>query len=308
MVARRRTLLDSELMEAGMNELNCTRRDMLRLAAAGLVSAASLPAQRRQITAREVVERIRQNLGVPWRERTADTFKWGDPDRPITGITCTFMSTLSLLQRSAAAGNSFVITHEPTFWSADDVAADLRDDPVFEHKMAFIEKNRMVVWRFHDHWHARRPDGIFAGWTRRMGWDQYRQSDQRTYVIPETSLAALASEMQRRLNVRSARMVGDPKLKVTRVANGGHYIAQAMAAAQEADVVIGGEVREWETVEYFRDAVAYGHKKGLIVLPHEGGEEAGMEECANWLRGFVTEVPVQFIASGDPFWIPKASA
>jgi putative NIF3 family GTP cyclohydrolase 1 type 2 len=287
-----------------MKHGNWTRRDMGRALLAGLLAAGSARGRRGQITAREVVERIRQNLGVPWRNRTSDTFKWGDPDAPITGITCAFMSTLSLLQRSAQAGNSFVISHEPTFWSADDGAADFRDDPLFERKMAFIEKNRMVVWRFHDHWHARRPDGIFAGWNRRMGWDQYLSNDRRTYVIPETTLEALAKEMQAKLNVRSARMVGDPKLKITRVGHGGHYIAQCMAMAQNVDVVIGSEVREWETVEYFRDAVASGQKKALIVLPHEGGEEAGMEECARWLRGFVTEAPVQFIASGDPFWIP----
>ena len=109
-----------------MNRVNWTRRDIGRLAAAGLVSAVPSRAQRGQITAREVVERIRQNLGFPWGARhTSDTFKVGDPDVPVTGITCTFMSTLSLLQRSAAAGNSFVISHEPTFWSADDVAMDL---------------------------------------------------------------------------------------------------------------------------------------------------------------------------------------
>ena len=126
MAAGGRTLLDSELVEAGMNRVNWTRRDIGRLAAAGLVSAVPSRAQRGQITAREVVERIRQNLGFPWGARhTSDTFKVGDPDVPVTGITCTFMSTLSLLQRSAAAGNSFVISHEPTFWSADDVAMDL---------------------------------------------------------------------------------------------------------------------------------------------------------------------------------------
>ncbi len=282
-----------------------TRRDFGNLAAAGILAARPVKSQHAQITARQVVERIRQNLGIPWRNRTCDTFKWGDPDAPITGITCTFMSTLRLLQRSAAAGNSFVISHEPTFWSADDVAGDLRDDPLFEHKMAFIDKNRMVVWRFHDHWHARRPDGIFTGWNRRMGWEQYLSPDRRnTYFIPETTLEALAKEMQTKLNVRSARMVGDPQLRVRRVVHGGHYIAQSMAAAQDADVVVGGEVREWETVEYFRDVVSSGEKKGLIVLPHEGGEEAGMEECARWVREFVTEVPVQFIASGDPFWVP----
>jgi len=276
---------------------------MGRFAAAGLLATVPALGQRKPITARQVVERIRDNLGIPWRYRTADTFKWGDPDAPITGITCTFTSTYRLLQQSAAAGNSFVITHEPTFWSADDVATGLRDDALFEQKMEFIDQNRMVVWRFHDHWHARRPDGISTGWNHRMGWDQYLSADQRTYVIPETTLEALAKEMESKLGVHSARMVGDPKLKVTRVGHGGHYIAQCMAMAQSVDVVVGGEVREWETVEYFRDAAALGQKKGLIVLPHEGGEEAGMEECARWLKGFVTEVPIQFIASGDPFWI-----
>lgn len=161
-----------------MNNRNWTRRDIGRLAVAGLFAAGSVVRgqQRRQITAREVVERIRRNVGIPWRSHTCDTFKWGDP-----------------------------------------------------------------------------------------------------------------------------------KLKVTRVVDGGHYIAQTMAAAQDADVVMGGDVREWETVEYFRDVVTHGQKKALIVLPHEGAEEAGMEECAIWLQGFVTEVPVQFIASGDPFWIPSTA-
>jgi putative NIF3 family GTP cyclohydrolase 1 type 2 len=285
-----------------MNNSTWTRRDIGRLGLSILLAGVKLPAQtNKKITARDVFERMRQNIGIPWRTRTSDTFKWGDPDAPITGVTCTFMSTLSLLQRSAQAGNSFVISHEPTFWSANDGALELRGDPLLKAKMDFIEKNKMVVMRFHDHWHARRPDGIFAGWNRRMGWDQFESNGQ--YVMPETTLEALAKEMQSKLKLRSVRMVGDPKLKVTRVKSGGHYISQAMTAAQDADVVVGFEVREWETVEYFRDTAAMGQRKGLIVLPHEGGEEAGMEECARWLSAFVTEVPVQFIASGDPFWL-----
>ncbi len=286
-----------------MNQRKWTRREMARLGAAGIVAAAPGFGQRQSITARQVVERIRKNLGIPWRDRTADTFKWGDPDAPISGITCTFMSTYSLLQRSAAAGNSFVISHEPTFWSADDVALDLRDDALFEQKLNFIDQQRMVVWRFHDHWHARRPDGILSGFTRRMEWEKYATKDPLRFELPAMTLEALVKMMQTKLQVRSARIVGDPNLSVASVRHGGHYIAQTMAAAQDSDVVVAGEVREWETMEYFRDAVALGQKKALIVLPHEGAEEAGMEECARWLGNFISEVPVQFIASGDPFWI-----
>jgi hypothetical protein len=30
-----------------------------------------------------------------------------------------------------------------------------------------------------------------------------------------------------------------------------------------------------------------------------------MEDCARWLKGFVTEVPVEFIATAEPFWPAK---
>jgi len=246
---------------------------------------------------------------VPWRTPTADEFKIGDPDAPITGITTTFMSTLDLLQRSIAARNNFVITHEPTFWSAADVVSDVRDDPLYNHKVNFLEKNKMVVWRFHDHWHAHRPDGIFAGWNKIMGWENYASPAanpfSHEYVIPETSLEELARDMQTKVKTRSMRLVGDPKLRVTKLAHAGHYIQQCMQALPSVDVLIVFECREWEAAEYMRDAIASGQKKALIQLPHEGGEEAGMEECARWLRTLVTEVPIGFIPSGDPFWMPS---
>jgi hypothetical protein len=110
--------------------------------------------------------------------------------------------------------------------------------------------------------------------------------------------------MQTKLKTRTMRLVGDPKLRVTKLAHAAHYIQQCMQALPNVDVLIVFECREWEAAEYVRDAIASGQKKALIQLPHEGGEEAGMEECARWLRTFVTEVPIGFIPSGDPFWMP----
>ncbi|HLO01166.1 MAG TPA: Nif3-like dinuclear metal center hexameric protein [Pyrinomonadaceae bacterium] len=295
-----------------MKQTGLSRRRFCQLTGSGLLlSPLFMRAQSKSgssLTAREVVARIKKNVGVPWHTPTADEFKVGDPDVPISGITTTFMSTLDLLERSMAAGNNFVITHEPTFWSAADVVSDLRDDPLYEFKLNFIEKNKMVVWRFHDHWHAHRPDGIFTGWNKTMGWESYASPAanpfSHEYVIPETSLEELARDMQTKLKTRSMRLVGDPKLRVTKLAHAGHYIQQCMQALQKVDVLMVFECREWEAAEYVRDAIASGQKKALIQLPHEGGEEAGMDECARWLRTFVSEVPIKFIPSGDPFWMP----
>ena len=295
-----------------MKENTMSRRRFCQLAASGLVLAPTLARAYPQpiagrLTAREVVRRIHQNVGVPWRTPTADEFKVGDPDAPITGITTTFMSTFALLQRSVAAGNNFVISHEPTFWSANDIIADLKDDPLYQQKLKYIHDNKLVVWRFHDHWHARRPDGIFAGWNRVTGWDKYIVQGptpmSHEYVIPEIRLEDLARELQTKLKMTSLRVVGDPDLKVTRVGNGGHYIGQCMALLPRVDAIMVFECREWEGAEYVRDAIASGQKKALLQMPHEGGEEMGMDECARWLQTFVSEVPVKFIPSGDPFWL-----
>ena len=46
------------------------------------------------MTAREVVELIKKNVGMQWNERsTRDVFKVGDPDATVTGIATTMMTT-----------------------------------------------------------------------------------------------------------------------------------------------------------------------------------------------------------------------
>ena len=57
-------------------------------------------------------------------------------------------------------------------------------------------------------------------------------------------------------------------------------------------------------MEYAQDAIASGQKKALIVLGHVVSEQAGMKYCAEWLKGFVNEVPIEFIAAAEPFWRP----
>jgi hypothetical protein len=30
-----------------------------------------------------------------------------------------------------------------------------------------------------------------------------------------------------------------------------------------------------------------------------------MQDCARWIKGFIAEVPVEFIATAEPFWPAK---
>ena len=70
----------------------------------------------------------------------------------------------------------------------------------------------------------------------------------------------------------------------------------------EVQLLITGESREWETVEYAADALSEKKNKALIILGHIPSEQAGMEECAHWLKAFVSEVPVNFVPAKQPFW------
>jgi putative NIF3 family GTP cyclohydrolase 1 type 2 len=258
------------------------------------------------LTAGHVVERIKQKIGIPWNDKTyRDTFKIGTPDMPVRGIASTFMSTLNVFERAHASGKNMIITHEPTFWSDADVVKDLTNDPLYWHKLDFANRNGLIVWRFHDHWHAMKPDGIFLGWNKALGWDKYvAGDDQRLYHIPETTLEVVAKHIAKSLESRSVRVIGDPQLKVRVVGRGAHTLAGNMAVFPRVDMLLISEAREWDSIEYVRDTVLFGQKKGMVLISHEAGEEAGMNECAKWLRTFVTEVPVEFVPAHDRLWIP----
>jgi hypothetical protein len=63
-------------------------------------------------------------------------------------------------------------------------------------------------------------------------------------------------------------------------------------------------VREWEGVEYAFDAMTAGLSKGMIVIGHWVSEDPAMQLCADWLKTFISEVPVEWIPAGNPFWKP----
>jgi putative NIF3 family GTP cyclohydrolase 1 type 2 len=278
----------------------------------GLLLAAALAVQAGGLTAQQVIERIQKNVGVPWKTPTVDTFKAGDPSTQVTGVAVTMMATLDVIQRAAAAGQNLVITHEPTFYSHLDKTADLeaQKDGVLAAKQAFIRDHHMVVWRFHDHWHARRPDGILLGMTKALGWESYQSAtNPHLFTLPETTLGELAESVKQKLNLVAPRVVGDQKMKLTKVAflpgAAGSQRQIQLLERDDVEALMIGEVPEWETVEYVADAASEGKHKALLLLTHIPSEQAGMEECARWLKGFVTEVPVEFVASQQPFWVPK---
>ena len=268
--------------------------------AAALAQATATP-----LTAGQIIGKIRENLGVAWREPTVDTIKAGNPDTPVQGIATTVMATLDVLQRAAARGKNLIITHEPTFYNHEDKTQDFERDPVYLAKQEFIAKNKMVVFRFHDNWHAHQPDLMLTGLAQRLGFTRLADAaNPHLFAIPTTTLDKLARDIEARLKSRTMRVLGKPDTRISRIVLNPGYtnLMGPVRALADADLFIAGEAREWEGVEYVFDAVAAGQPKALILLGHAISEDPGIEECAKWLRAFLPGMPIEFIPAGEPFW------
>jgi putative NIF3 family GTP cyclohydrolase 1 type 2 len=263
------------------------------------------------LTAAQIIGRIKKNVGAPDRPQTVDNLIAGNPDSPVRGIASVMMSTLDVLQRCAAAGLNLVVTHEPTFYLHQDTTDTLTNNPVYKFKTGFIRQHDMVIFRLHDHWHDRHPDGIAQGMSRDLGWERnvVDPADPREFTFPATPLARFAQQIAERLHIRTMRVIGDPTLAVRRVATSWGYLSRdpgiQLLARSDVDVVVCGETREWEVVEYAQDAIAAGQKKALILMGHVVSEQSGMKYFAEWLKQFVTEVPVEFVPAPEPFWPPS---
>jgi putative NIF3 family GTP cyclohydrolase 1 type 2 len=267
---------------------------------------SSAVAQSGQLTAAEVMRRVIEATGATPPANTVDTLKAGDPNTVVTGIATTFMDTYAVLEKAVASGKNLIITHEPTFYNHPDDQAPLANDAVQQQKLAYIREHHLVVWRFHDTWHLRKPDGILAGMVKQFGWEAYEsESDPHLFTLPRMTVGQIAAALQAKTGAWAIRIVGDPQMTVTSVAlmpGAAGSDRQIKALEQDGvELLVAGEAREWETVPYVEDAAAEGKHKALILLGHEVSEEAGMAECARWVKTVVPGMPVEFISANEPF-------
>ena len=282
--------------------MRLTRRAFVQAAAAPLLVAPQAPPQV-ELTVGHFVDRIRAAVG-PWREKTIDGFKAGDPSVALTGVAVTVAARLENLRRAASAGCNLVITQEPVFYGANDDPGNRASDAVYLAKKAYIDQAKLVVWRFSDHWSTRQPDPRVAAIAEALSWTDGPGSDN-IYRIPETSLSSLMAHVSQRLGLRGGmRTVGAPGMRVRTVlvSPGTTDLATTVARLKGADVVLAGEPREWEVVPYVLDAREAGGAKALISIGRIVSEEPGMRACAAWIRTLAPGLRVEALAVSDPFW------
>jgi len=183
-----------------------------------------------------------------------------------------------------------------------DNTEPLKNDPVFQQKLAYINQHKLIIFRFHDHWHQTVPDGIYVGMISKLGWEP-NQDDKsmKFFKFEEQTVGSFAQKLQKKLKGSQLRIVGDPNMKFTKVALAvgapGSQSHISLLNSQSTELLVAGEASEWETYQYVLDASMLGLKKAAIFTGHIPSEEAGMEYCASWLKTFMKDVPVVFLES-----------
>lgn len=258
-------------------------------------------------TVKQVIDIILKEIPNAPFATTVDQLRTGSMEQEVTGIVTTMFPTLDVIEKSARAGANFIIAHETPFYNNQDETDWLQQDDAYRYKIDLLKKNNIAIWRFHDYWHAHKPDGIIMGNLIKLGWDTYYDPGKpRLLTLPKPmSLKAIAVLAKERLGISTVRAVGklDQPCSTIYLAFGYMDSKRQIAAIQEykPDLILSGETREWETVERVRDGIHMGQKTSLLVLSHAVSEEAGMEYAAKWLQPMLPGVKVVHIASTNPF-------
>jgi putative NIF3 family GTP cyclohydrolase 1 type 2 len=241
--------------------------------------------------------------------KTVDTITLGDPSQIVTGIVSTFMATDEVIDRAISLNANLIISHETIFYNHLDEVDWLENSAVYEAKRRKIEDSNLVIWRFHDHMHRMQPDLILVGLIKELGWEAFSSADYPLYCqIPPIPLQELASYIKAKLRINNLRVVGNLDQMCHGIGILPGFVGKdrhiEVLNLPQVDVVICGELHEWETSEYVRDAVHLGHPKGLIITGHAESEEAGMKWLVPWLQERLPEILIEYIPTGNLFhWL-----
>ena len=276
---------------------------------------------------KEVIERILTYHPATPGYKGCDNFKSGDPEAECTGIVTALAPNIHVIRETIKLGANLLIVHEPTFYTSDDEPGWFEDfdNEVYEEKKKLIDEHGITIWRDHDHMHMHHPDSIFTGVLKYMNWEEKAEVDLDTGLFAHwivrfepMTLRELCGDIIEKIGLNGLRYIGDPEAVVSSLAIVGHlypmpvkrkdgseteYSVKVIETLEKkADVILPGEVIDWTTLSYVRDAVDLGKAKAVINIGHFNWEELGMKYYRDWLPELIGhEVPVTYVPSEDMY-------
>lgn len=255
---------------------------------------------------------------------TVDTVKYGDPDRVCTGVVTSIAPTIDVIRKAGELGYNLLVVHEPAFWTHEDTKDWLAGDPLYQEKTALLERYGLTIWRFHDHMHMHKPDLVFGGMTRQMGWEAYDIGEKIStsnhldrnhhlstlWELPDMPFREVVAQIKEKLGLEQVHYVGNPDAIIRRASVTFHEYDREPHQAYiqimkdlDIDLMIPGESVNWTTQYYIRDAAALGMNKVMLLVGHFNIESLGMKDLAERFIPQVTkgQVKTAYISAGDSY-------
>lgn len=250
--------------------------------------------------------------------KTRDQILFGDANQECTGIITTCYCSMKVIQQAKLRHANLIICHESAFWNRGTTSEKLEKNETLVEKKRQLADSGIVVWRNHDYIHSGMPlepklytDGIFYGFMKIMGWEQYMISSidrPMVYDVPEQTAKELGEEIITKLHLQGIKVVGDPAIKIKRVMITEHILGEQdhriieRIEENQVDCVIALECIDFTVASYIKDSAEQGRNKILLAVGHFNVEEPGMNYLASQLPTMLQEeIPAHFVQSGDMY-------
>lgn len=223
----------------------------------------------------------------------------GNEDKDVEKVATCMVITPDVLRAVVKWGADIIVTHEPTFHRDNE---EIWDFPPYAFKLELLEKYDIPVCRWHDSPHYGKTDYVSASFIKKMNW-KGTFDGKFTFVFdtPVTPLE-VAEDIREKMNIRQPRIAGrrDGEVKKISIQLGQRGPKPYLAMLEnDVNLIIGGEVCEWESVEPIRDMAQVGMQKTAIVLGHAASERYVMQDLADYINHSIDGVLAKYFECGD---------
>lgn len=282
------------------------------------------------MTIQEILDRVSEyhpDLGEDYHG--CDEVKFGDCSQECTGIVSALVPTVDVIRRTIELKANLLYVHEPVSYLTPDWPEWKADYKcrIYDEKLKLLKENKIVLVRDHDHMHAHKPDSIFTGVLKYLGWMEYLTEEQKipfgyTVCFPKAKkLREINQELIEKIGMQGLRFIGNPEAELKKIAFTGHiypdafipqhfnedgswsdYATEIIREMEQDGVecIIPGEVIEWTVLSYIRDGISLEKNLACINPGHFNWEELGARYAKDWLMELTeNKVSVFYVPTGD---------
>jgi putative NIF3 family GTP cyclohydrolase 1 type 2 len=263
----------------------------------------------------DAMKALRAGLQAPPEDPKFEGLLAGSPTTKVNRVGTCFAPSIEVLRAAAAAGCNLLLSDAHPFFLYDaGYGARLPNVQASEGaaavaaKKRIIEENGMAVVRIRTAWERSHPAAASRAYAASLGWPTAAPAQGwAVQALPAPmTLDAFLSSFGSKNGLAGVRVIGSGDTQVSKVAifsglaTPAHL--RAMLSDPSIDLILTGEVNEWEGGPYIEDAITAGRRIALVLTGFAVSREPMAQAMADWARGVLPGLTVQPFTSKPAIW------